>query len=140
MPDLDVPRVGRGLDQVPAQPVFPVDGSGNPLAGAGSTPTAANATDANLTQTSGNTDATTAGVWTQVLAANLNRLGARIQNDSAGALFIRQADTQPTAGAKAGDIRIPAPAGNSFVFDLRPLKAYWIRGDATNLAYSVQQW
>lgn len=135
---VDIPFVGRGPDVVRAQVVMPVDGEGLPAFGAQAAPNRNTVSDDNLVQSAGTTNGT-AGVWQEVLPANVNRQGATIANRNAsGNVFIVQAATQPAAGQVAGDMQIGP--GLQYRFDFVPKKRYWIRADAASLAYSVWQW
>jgi hypothetical protein len=100
---------------------------------------AVQSTDENATAVTATTDAT-ATKWSVLMAADADRLGAAIQNHSAGSLFIAPYATGlPADGSLSGEVEIP-PTPTQYIFPFSPRKRYIIRGSAATLSYTLETW
>lgn len=82
----------------------------------------------------------TPGVWTEILAANTERLGAAIQNgDDAALIYIVQSAEAPANGVANGELGIPvSPAYYEWPFS--PRGRWWMRSDTTISPAMVWSW
>lgn len=82
-----------------------------------------------------------AGQWSQLMAANPDRVGALVQSKAnIGSLFILMHDDGlPADGSQIGEIEIPQRP-SYYLFDFQPKRRYVIRGENASMPFTLNSW